>query len=66
MGRDGAIGLKSMLDRGAITIGQDEATSSVWGMPAAAAQIGAVQHQLALPQVAPMVIELVRGTIGRR
>jgi len=33
MGDDGARGLKEMLDRGAGTIAQDEASSVVWGMP---------------------------------
>ena len=33
MGDDGARGLKEMLDAGAPTIAQDEATSVVWGMP---------------------------------
>ena len=36
MGRDGAAGLKVLCDVGAFTIGQDESTSVVWGMPAAA------------------------------
>ncbi len=37
MGRDGAAGLLAMRTQGAYTIGQDEQTSVVWGMPAAAA-----------------------------
>src|SRR3546814_4168324 len=36
MGKDGAIGLKKMLEAGAQTIGQDESTSLVYGMPKAA------------------------------
>ena len=36
MGRDGAAGLLAMRERGALTLGQDEATSAVYGMPAAA------------------------------
>ncbi|KAK0339712.1 hypothetical protein LTR94_033449, partial [Friedmanniomyces endolithicus] len=42
MGGDGAEGMKAMRDRGSITIGQDEATSVVYGMPAVAHRIG--QH----------------------
>jgi two-component system chemotaxis response regulator CheB len=61
MGRDGAAGLKAMRDRGAVTIGQDEATSAVYGMPAAAWTAGAVEHQLPLPEIAPLVVSLVRG-----
>ena len=59
MGRDGAAGLLQMRDRGAMTVGQDEATSTVYGMPAAAAALGAVVHQLPLPQIAPAVLTAV-------
>lgn len=59
MGRDGAAGLKAMRDRGAITIGQDEATSAVYGMPAAAWAAGAVEHQLPLPDIAPLILTLL-------
>jgi two-component system chemotaxis response regulator CheB len=61
MGRDGAAGLKAMRDKGAATIGQDEATCAVYGMPAAAFAAGAVAHQLPLPEIGPAVLTLVRG-----
>lgn len=60
MGRDGAIGLKAMRERGAATIGQDEATSAVYGMPAAAWTAGAVEHQLPLADIAPLLVSLCR------
>ncbi len=47
MGRDGAEGLRRMRDRGALTIAQDEETSAVYGMPAAAMAVDAVDLQLA-------------------
>jgi two-component system chemotaxis response regulator CheB len=56
MGRDGAAGLLSMRERGAVTIGQDEASSAVYGMPAAAYALGAVEHQLPLPEIAPALL----------
>jgi chemotaxis response regulator CheB len=59
MGRDGAAGLKAMRERGAITIGQDEATSAVYGMPAAAWNAGAVEHQVPLPEVTPLLLSLL-------
>jgi two-component system, chemotaxis family, protein-glutamate methylesterase/glutaminase len=61
MGRDGAVGLKAMLDAGAITIGQDEQSSAVWGMPAAAAACGAVQRQLPLTEIAAALVEIIEG-----
>src|SRR5574340_31883 len=41
MGSDGARGLKKLHDMGARTICQDESTSTVWGMPKAAIDLGA-------------------------
>jgi two-component system, chemotaxis family, protein-glutamate methylesterase/glutaminase len=61
MGRDGAIGLKAMRDAGAITIGQDEDSSAVWGMPAAAAAYGAVQRQLPLIEIAAELMAILEG-----
>ena len=56
MGRDGAAGLLAMRERGALTIGQDEATCAVYGMPAAAFTLGAVERQLPLPEIAPALL----------
>lgn len=62
MGRDGAAGLRFMRECGAVTIGQDEATSAVYGMPAAAAALDAVEHQLPLDRIAAAVLSLVGRT----
>lgn len=61
MGRDGAAGLLALRQRGAVTIGQDEATSAVYGMPAAALALGAVEYQLPLAEIAPVLCRLVLG-----
>jgi chemotaxis response regulator CheB len=53
MGRDGAVGLKSLRDKGWPTIAQDEATSIVYGMPKAAARLNAADEILPLDQIAP-------------
>jgi Chemotaxis response regulator containing a CheY-like receiver domain and a methylesterase domain len=52
MGADGAKGLLNMRKRGAYTIGQDEKTSTVYGMPMVAFNIGAVEKQLPLDKIA--------------
>jgi two-component system chemotaxis response regulator CheB len=62
MGRDGALGLKAMREAGALTIGQDEATSTIYGMPRAAVEAGAVIRQLPLEAIGS---ELVRHCRAR-
>jgi two-component system response regulator WspF len=52
MGRDGAQGLKAMRDRGFLTIAQDRASSAVYGMPKAAAELDAAVEILPLERIA--------------
>jgi len=59
MGRDGAAGLLTMRERGSLTFGQDEATSTVYGMPAAALALSAIERQLPLDQVASALLVAV-------
>jgi two-component system chemotaxis response regulator CheB len=61
MGDDGARGLKEMLEAGAMTIAQDEASSVVWGMPGTAVKLGAAQSVLPLHRVAQELLRLVAG-----
>lgn len=56
MGSDGARGLQQMRQAGAYTIGQDKESCVVYGMPMVAHQIGAVQKQLPLEQIAGEMI----------
>ncbi|KVO58620.1 chemotaxis response regulator protein-glutamate methylesterase [Burkholderia stagnalis] len=60
MGRDGAIGLKAMRMKGYHTIAQDQATSAVYGMPKAAATLGAARAILPLERIAGELAALVR------
>jgi chemotaxis response regulator CheB len=59
MGRDGALGLKALRDRGWRTIAQDAATSAVYGMPKAAAEIDAASEVLPLQGIAPRLLGLL-------
>jgi two-component system chemotaxis response regulator CheB len=63
MGRDGAAGLRRMRDRGAFTIAQDEPTSAVYGMPAAAVALGGVELQLPLTEIAPALRALTARSV---
>jgi two-component system chemotaxis response regulator CheB len=59
MGNDGAQGMRAMRDQGAYNIVQDQATSMVWGMPGAAAELGAAHAQLPLQRIGPTLCQIV-------
>lgn len=59
MGGDGARGLLSMRNAGAKTIGQDETSCVVYGMPKVAYELGGVEKQLPLSQVANGILEML-------
>jgi two-component system chemotaxis response regulator CheB len=56
MGRDGAEGLLALRQAGAHTLGQDEQTCVVYGMPKAAREIGAVEVELPLHRLAGSIL----------
>lgn len=62
MGSDGAKGLLNMKKRGAYTIGQDEKTCVVYGMPMVAFNIGAVMKQAPLPMIPGTVSDYLGTT----
>jgi two-component system chemotaxis response regulator CheB len=61
MGKDGAAGLLAMKRSGAVTLAQDEGTSSVYGMPGEAARIGAAQKVLPIDEIAAAIIGAARA-----
>ncbi|OYV33921.1 MAG: chemotaxis response regulator protein-glutamate methylesterase, partial [Acidocella sp. 20-61-6] len=60
MGRDGAAGLLELRQAGGETIGQDEASCVVYGMPKVAFEIGAVAHQFSLDRMATQILQLTQ------
>jgi len=60
MGGDGAKGLKKMREAGARTIGQDESTCVVYGMPKVAYDIGGVEYQERLESIAKRTYMLLK------
>lgn len=60
MGNDGAQGMQAIQDAGGITIGQDQATSAVYGMPRCCAETGVLQRVVPLAEVPNLIIEAVR------
>jgi two-component system chemotaxis response regulator CheB len=61
MGRDGADGLLGLRDAGAETIGQDEQSSVVYGMPRVAFEIGAVTRQMPLERIGEALVRLANA-----
>ncbi len=60
MGDDGARGLREMKEAGAYSIAQDEASCVVFGMPAEAIKLGAVDKVMPLTQIAAKIVALCR------
>ncbi|EPE99694.1 protein-glutamate O-methylesterase CheB [Rhizobium grahamii] len=58
MGRDGAAGLLKMRHAGARTLGQNEKTSVVYGMPRVAYELGAVEQQLPLNSIGEEILKM--------
>jgi len=60
MGKDGAQELAEMRRQGAWTLGQDEKSSIVYGMPKVANELGGVQRQVSLENMADEISKLAR------
>jgi two-component system chemotaxis response regulator CheB len=57
MGKDGAEGLLELRKSGASTLGQDEASSLIYGMPRVAFERGAVERQFPLTELAGAIVD---------
>jgi two-component system chemotaxis response regulator CheB len=65
MGADGAEGLLAMREHGARTLGQDETSCVVYGMPRAAKAIGAVEREMPLSRLGSAIIELAGAPLAQ-
>ena len=65
MGRDGAAGLLAMRQAGASTLGQDEASCVVYGMPKVAFELQAVEKQVQLEGIAAEIVRITNSQRGR-
>lgn len=57
MGADGANGLLTLREVGAVTVAQEKASCVVWGMPRAATEIGAATHQVSLHNIPRFLVK---------
>lgn len=60
MGSDGAEGMKAIHRAGGLTIGQDEATCTVYGMPRVCAELGVLHRIVPLPEIPGQIIQATR------
>ena len=63
MGSDGAQGLLAMRKKGARTIGQDEKSSIIYGMPRVAYENGAVEKQASLGNIPHLIHSILKDRI---
>ncbi len=59
MGRDGSKAMLKIKNKGGYTIGQDEKSSIVYGMPKAAYDIGAIKVQLSIDDIAGKILSQI-------
>lgn len=64
MGQDGAVGAGHIADAGGSVIAQDEASSVVWGMPGATANMGNASAVLPLSEIGQKVKTLINGGVS--
>lgn len=61
MGSDGTGGARALTEAGGAVLAQDEATSTVWGMPGSIAKAGLAQAILPLAEIGPALRNLLTG-----
>lgn len=57
MGADGAQGMRAIWRQGGLTLGQDEATCTVYGMPRACAEMGILKRVVPLPLIPQQIMQ---------
>jgi two-component system, chemotaxis family, protein-glutamate methylesterase/glutaminase len=60
MGTDGTVGMSAIYRAGGFTLGQDEATCAVYGMPKACAELGLLKRIVPLPEIPRQILQAAR------
>ncbi len=66
MGSDGMKGCRAIREQGGSVLAQDQATSTVWGMPGAVAQAGLAQKVLPLDAIAGEIVRMAVRAAAQR
>jgi two-component system chemotaxis response regulator CheB len=59
MGNDGAVGMQAIYREGGLTLGQDESSCTVWGMPRACAEMGILKRVAPLLSIPQQVLKAI-------
>jgi two-component system chemotaxis response regulator CheB len=59
MGADGAVGMQAICKAGGVTVGQDEPTCTVYGMPRSCAEMGVLQRVVPLQQIPQQILQAI-------
>jgi two-component system chemotaxis response regulator CheB len=62
MGSDGSLGCRAVRDNGGSVLAQDQATSTVWGMPGAVVNAGLAHNVLPLHAIVPEILRIAGRT----
>jgi two-component system chemotaxis response regulator CheB len=62
MGSDGMLGCRMIRENGGAVLAQDQASSTIWGMPGAVANAGLAHKVLPLTEIASEILRLVNRT----
>jgi two-component system chemotaxis response regulator CheB len=65
MGHDGRDGVRAVRDHGGMVIAQDEASSTVWGMPGAVVEAGLADRVLPLDRIGSAIADWVASAATR-
>jgi two-component system chemotaxis response regulator CheB len=60
MGSDGSAGMSAIFRQGGLTMGQDEDSCAVYGMPRICAQLGVLTHVVPLSDIPGQIIYAAR------
>jgi two-component system chemotaxis response regulator CheB len=59
MGADGVLGMKAIAHAGGLTVGQDEASCTVYGMPRSCAEAGVLRYVVSLRRIPHQIMQAV-------
>lgn len=63
MGRDGAVGAKTLKDKGCTVLGESESSCMIYGMPKAAKELGGITAEYTIHEMASAIVASLSGKV---